>query len=405
MKKFKFVSLFAVILCCVVAFSGCTFSFFANPTVSSNSEKLSTYSSQQFYQNTTIEKQDNATESAIAQAYIDISFTVCIYKVTETTQSGKTQTSETLSTYGSGFIVHKGGFILTNHHVISDALQEAKTTENGNGMNLVSTKTYYKVYVSQDGGKTKYSAKILWQNSSCDMAILICQDFATLPAASLKDRTVYCDESEKIGLLEKVITVGNQKSYYASATTGTISSTNLRIATSGTNVYEHLIQHNASINHGNSGGALIDMNGDVIGLNTLGDDDANSLFFAVSIYPAIAVLDKVVDNFYSSNSETTELTLGVTGRDMDNDALSSNPLGVNKQGLYVTQVSEGCIINGIQAEDYIVGIEIVTQEGTKSFDVWDSNSLLYARINLLYAQSATVEVNRGGTIVTLTMEL
>ena len=298
-----------------------------------------------------------------------------------------------LSSYGSGFVVHTGGFILTNYHVIEDVLADP--------VSYGATKVYYECYVSQDGGETYYPAEILWENSVFDMAIIICEEFASLPAAKLKDRTIYCSDEERIGLLEQVITVGNQKSYHASATIGNISSTILRVATSETNVYEHLIQHNASINHGNSGGALIDMDGNVIGLNTLGDDDANSLFFAVSIYPAIAVLDKVVENYYATGSKTEEIVLGFTGTDSVLDSMSQTSVGFEGEGLYVTGVESSCLISGLQVGDVIVEVKIQTSDGTESFEVWDNNSFRYARLNLLYAQNATFKVNRGGNIVEL----
>ena len=202
-------------------------------------------------------------------------------------------------------------------------------------------------------------------------------------------------------LIAGITDVGNQKSYHASATIGNISSTILRVATSETNVYEHLIQHNASINHGNSGGALIDMDGNVIGLNTLGDDDANSLFFAVSIYPAIAVLDKVVENYYATGSKTEEIVLGFTGTDSVLDSMSQTSVGFEGEGLYVTGVESSCLISGLQVGDVVVEVKIQTSDGTESFEVWDNNSFRYARLNLLYAQNATFKVNRGGNIVEL----
>lgn len=401
MKKTKIFSVFALLICCILIFTGCNLSFSGNGGNSGQSSSKY-YSSKHYSENETLTIENEMNASQIAQAYIDISFTVGIYQVEETTSNGKTTTTETLSSYGSGFVVHKGGFILTNYHVIESALANPEYSSNSLG----TTKTSYKVYVSQDGGITNYKAEILWSNSMCDMAIIVCKDFATLQAAKLKDRTIYCKESEKIGLLETVITVGNQKSYHASATTGTISSTQLRIASSSTNVYEHLIQHNASINHGNSGGALIDLNGNVIGLNTLGDDDANSLFFAVSIYPAIVVLDKVVENYYADGSTTKELTLGITGIDKDKDQLSGSSYNVSESGFYVTEVGSGCLINGIQAGDYVVSVEITLADGTtSSLAIRDSNTLLYARMSLLYAQSAVFKIRRGGNIVSLTMNI
>ena len=387
MKKGRVLSIFALLICCIFAFSGCgTLGLTSSISTGGNSQYVS-----QYQENQPITVEEGSTAAEIAQKYIDISFTVLIYQVTEV--NGGSSKSMELSSYGSGFVVHTGGFILTNYHVIEDVLADP--------VSYGATKVYYECYVSQDGGETYYPAEILWENSVFDMAIIICEEFASLPAAKLKDRTIYCSDEERIGLLEQVITVGNQKSYHASATIGNISSTILRVATSETNVYEHLIQHNASINHGNSGGALIDMDGNVIGLNTLGDDDANSLFFAVSIYPAIAVLDKVVENYYATGSKTEEIVLGFTGTDSVLDSMSQTSVGFEGEGLYVTGVESSCLISGLQVGDVIVEVKIQTSDGTESFEVWDNNSFRYARLNLLYAQNATFKVNRGGNIVEL----
>lgn len=397
-KKSYLFGIVAMIVCCILVFTGCNLSFTDGNSSSGKSEY---YSSKKFTENETLDVNTQMSVGEIAQSYVDISFTVCIDQIVESTVNGNLSKTETLSGYGSGFVVHKGGFILTNYHVIDKALDGPVVTSLGG----ITQKTYYKVSVSQDGGITKYEAKILWSNSICDMAIIVCQDFATLPAAKLMDRTIACSEQEKIKLLETVITVGNQKSYYASATTGTISSTNLRIAASESNVYEHLIQHNASINHGNSGGALIDLDGNVIGLNTLGDESANSLFFAVSIYPAIIVLERVVDNFYADGSITTELTLGITGIDKQKDQMSGSNYGAVEEGFLITEVSETCIITGIQEGDYVVEVDVTTPDGVKAIKITDSNMLLYARLYMLYGQSAVFKVNRGGNIVNLTMDI
>lgn len=387
MKKGRVLSIFALLICCIFAFSGCgMLGLTSSISTGGNSQYVS-----QYQENQPITVEEGSSAAEIAQKYIDISFTVLIYQVTEV--NGGSSKSMELSSYGSGFVVHTGGFILTNYHVIEDVLADP--------VSYGATKVYYECYVSQDGGETYYPAEILWENSVFDMAIIICEEFASLPAAKLKDRTIYCSDEERIGLLEQVITVGNQKSYHASATIGNISSTILRVATSETNVYEHLIQHNASINHGNSGGALIDMDGNVIGLNTLGDDDANSLFFAVSIYPAIAVLDKVVENYYATGSKTEEIVLGFTGTDSVLDSMSQTSVGFEGEGLYVTGVESSCLISGLKVGDVIVEVKIQTSDGTETFEVWDNNSFRYARLNLLYAQNATFKVNRGGNIVEL----
>lgn len=398
-NKRSVLSIFALLCCCVFIFAGCTtpFSFITNKKPSSYSYNASAYA-----ENIIIETKEDATPAEIAQNYIDISFTICIDKKVETINGEETTTKEELYSYGSGFIVHSGGFILTNYHVISDTLAEPVVTNIGSSQVITS----YSISVSQDGGTTKFPAKLLWSNAQVDMAIIICENFASLPAAKLKDRSILCSEEEKLNILEEIITVGNQKSYYASATTGEITSDLLRVAVSGTNIYEHLIQHDAPINHGNSGGALIDMYGYVVGLNTLGDDDANSLFFAVPIYPAIVMLDKVVDNYLITGSTTSEITFGISGYDSIRSSLISDSTEkFTESGFKVVGVEETCIIDGIAVGDIIVGVEIQTEKGLINFDIEDNDTLLYARMNMSYAQNATFKVKRGGDIVILTINI
>lgn len=411
----------AIMLCvCIFAFAGCSnpFAFLFDAEGSAPPAVVEPGG------NTTVLPEDNEgnanetdalTAAEIAESYLDITFTVCITEVIETTTTtngeSSTTTEENLSSYGSGFIARAGGYIVTNHHCIESVLNDPveKTTTNTLTKVVTTTKTYYKAYVSQDNGKTMYPVTILWQNSTIDAAIVMCEEdfIKEMPAAKLKDRTIFCDESEKIQLLEEVVTIGNQKAYNNSATFGYISSTELRLAASGNNIYEHLIQHHAPINHGNSGGALVDMDGNVIGLNTLGDDTANSLFFAVSIYPVIAVLDKVVENYEFYGLPTTELTLGISARDSIMDEVSSDPVGLEKDGMYVLETTPACIVEGLVKGDVIVGVKMITAEGEKEFEIWDSHSLFYARINLLYAQSASFIVERtvDGTTTEIELEL
>lgn len=407
MKGSKKVLFLSVLICfCMVFLVGCTFSL-GYSTKLSNYTPVYDWSTADQY--SVIEEEDlegltaNEKKQLIAEKYISISFTVIVSKVEETTTSGVTTTEEKQYCFGSGFIVHTGGYILTNNHVIEDVKTES-STETKSGSTVT---TYYKAYVTQDGGKTVYEATLLWSNESLDMAILVCEDFEDLGAAVLKDRTIFCEESDKINVLEEVVTVGTSYAleYYATSTSGEITSDLWRIASSSGNLYEHLIQHDAAINHGNSGGALIDLDGNVIGLNTLGYDDANSLFLAVSIYPAIAVLDEVVENYELNKEPTEEMLFGFSGTDANRVYYSDSDIDFSDEGVYVIEVLDTCIITGLQAEDIIVEINVVVDEKTLSFDIKDNNILLYSRIWLLYCSSGSVEVIRGGEIVTLSLDL
>ncbi|MDD4110662.1 MAG: S1C family serine protease [Clostridia bacterium] len=404
MKVAKKLIFFSVLMCfCMILFVGCTYSLpFTNKIdryVGVNTlEQFSVIDEADFEDLTIVER-----KQLIAEKYISISFTVLIYEVEESTTEGITTTTKTQNSFGSGFIVHTGGYILTNNHVIESLTQDL--TEEISGATTITT--YYKCYVSQDGAQTEYEAQLLWSNSSLDMAIIICEEFADLEAAVLKDRTIFCNDEDKIDILEEIITVGTQNSldYYATATTGEITSNLLRTAVSEDNVYEHLIQHDAAINHGNSGGALIDLDGNVIGLNTLGDDNANSLFFAISIYPAIAMLDIVVENYELYGETTEDLMFGFQGTDKIRSYYANNQLNFSSDGMLVVSVEPTCIISGLQANDVIIGVDITLGDKELSFDIRDQNTLLYARIWLLYAESGTVTVLRNGIQTTLSLNI
>jgi S1-C subfamily serine protease len=407
MQKTKGWVVLSLLMCfCFILFSGCSYSLNYN-------DKITRYNSINYGaidQFSVIEEEElvdlSSEEKAqlIAERYISISFTVLIYKVNQSTSV------EEQYSFGSGFIVYTGGYILTNFHVI-DVLTTEVTPTAG---------YYYKCYVSQDGGSNIFEANLLWYNSSFDMAILICEEFDDLGAANLKDRTLFCDDADRINILEKVITVGTQSSLdgYASATTGEITSTVLRdsYSTDGA-VYEYLIQHDAPINHGNSGGALIDMDGNVIGLNTLGDDNSNLLFYAVSIYPVIAVLDKVVENYEDDQSITNEIIFGFVGADkfyvkykqdlMDLSSSYSYLSSINftGDGVYVYSVDTNCKVSGLQPGDIVVGINVIIENETITFQTNDRFTLLCGRIWLLYAQEGSLKVLRGENEIILPLTL
>ncbi len=394
-----------MIVCfCLMFFVGCTF-----PLSYSINKPTNVPYVQTFTENAEIEFEETPTIADIIDAYLDITFTVYIYPITEKTENGVTTTSKGSPILGSGFIIHSGGFIITNDHVVTYLTEEPDTTTTTTGGILgvtTTTTTYYKCYVSQDGGATIHEAELLWNNPVYDMGIIVCEDFAALPAAKLKDRTIYCEESEKLKTYEEFIMVGNQKEDPNCYATGHLASNELKEAISADsgNFYEHLIKHAVTINHGSSGSPLIDLNGDVVGINTLGDDNGNEIFFAVSIYPAIAIIDAVVEN-YSINGETTEEAIfGFKGTDALRVANSTNPeVDFTGDGLYVAEVNQDCIVQGLQAGDVIVGLNIIKNSGTESFEVWDNNTFMYARIHLLYAQSGSVVVLRNGQNITLNL--
>ena len=416
-KKFSLI-LCAVLVGCVFMFAGCSplfindffFTKYTQDTVANETLNIET-------EGLTLQEK----KTKIAEEYINISFTVIIQQKVEAKvysalgEELSSTESEKFSSFGSGTIIHKGGYILTNYHVIENALDEplnASTTNRFTG-EITKTTTTYVVYVSQDGGEECFEATILWSAYNFDLAIIQCNEFAHLNAAPMKDRSVYCAKEDRIKVLEEIITVGTQYSHenFGSATVGTISSALVRDMFGGDLQlnYEYLIQHDAPINHGNSGGALVDLDGYLIGVNTLGVDSANSLFYAASIYPVMSVLEHVVENWEKHAKTTVEPSYGLSG--VDKSTIKNAPTGMfdskykdfDENGVKVIGVEESCIINGIKVDDIIVEIKFSGLSAEEVFAINNTYDFLYARLRLHEYNSATVKVLRDGEEINLTL--
>lgn len=179
-----------------------------------------------------------------------------------------TYTEESL---GSGVIISKNGYIITNNHVIRGA-----------------TKIYVKLY----SGKT-FKAKVVGKDPQVDLALLKINDGNNLPAAVLGDST-----KSQIG--EWVLAIGNPFGLGWTVTNGIISAEGRAIG----GPYEDFIQTNAAINPGNSGGPLINMKGQVIGINTAIIRGAQGIGFSIPVNIIKQVLPQL---------ETGKITRGWLG--------------------------------------------------------------------------------------------
>lgn len=207
---------------------------------------------------------------------------------------------------GSGVIVNSNGYILTNAHVI------------GNG----SAKD---IRVLFDGGDEK-EAEVLWYDSLLDLAI-IKVDAKNLPVAKLGD-------SDKLLVGEPAIAIGNPLGleFQSTVTSGIISGLHRSINIDG-NVIEDLIQTDASINQGNSGGPLLNSKGEVIGINTAKITSAEGLGFAIPINSVKPIIDQVVET-----GTYKTVFLGITGIDVE---IYERQLGVDisaDEGVVILEV-------------------------------------------------------------------
>jgi serine protease Do len=165
---------------------------------------------------------------------------------------------------GSGFIIDKKGIVITNNHVIQDSED----------------------IVVRVGGDKEYKAKIIGADPLSDIAVLQIKSKETFIPVQFGD-------SDKARIGDWVIAIGNPFGLGGTVTAGIISARNRSI---GLSRYEDYIQTDASINSGNSGGPLFDMNGNVIGINTaiLGQSGSIGIGFSIPSNSAKKVVDQLI---------------------------------------------------------------------------------------------------------------
>jgi len=187
---------------------------------------------------------------------------------------------------GSGFFFDKAGYILTNEHVISGADE---------------------IYVTVLGHKDRYKAQKLGTSRDLDLAVLKINgngDFPTLPFG----------DSDKLRVGDWVTAIGNPVGFDHSVSVGVLSAKERKFDIrdgAGSRTYDHMLQTDASINPGNSGGPLLNLAGEVVGINTAVSAQAQGIGFAI---PSSTVLE-VLDNL-KNNVKTPVPFLGITMRDV-----------------------------------------------------------------------------------------
>ncbi|MNH81562.1 putative serine protease HtrA [compost metagenome] len=173
---------------------------------------------------------------------------------------------------GSGFIFDKTGYILTNEHVVHNADV---------------------VQVTVQGTNKPYEAKVLGTSYDLDLAVLKIEgsNFPSIPLGS--------SDNTKVG--EWLVAIGNPQGFDHSVTAGVLSSKGREISIAGENgekdrKYENLLQTDASINPGNSGGPLLNLKGEVIGINVAVSENSQGIGFAIPTSTINEVLDKLKNN-------------------------------------------------------------------------------------------------------------
>jgi serine protease Do len=276
----------------------------------------------------------SATPSVDTQAFTPLpDFVTVIAKVrpsvvaitTEVAVVSRSGRSFTQQGAGSGWIITKDGIIITNNHVV----EGAKT-----------------ITVTLEDGRT-YTAETVHTDPVADLAIV------KINAQNLLALTF--GDSSKLRVGEWVVAIGNSLGMGISATKGIVSALNVSLSTSPGETLYGLIQTDAAINPGNSGGPLLNLNGEVVGINSakVAQVGVEGMSYAISIKEAIPIIDQLIKNGY-----VIRPYLGAELYTVDQFVTARYKLAVNK-GVYVIDVSSGSPADkaGLKAGDVITVIE------------------------------------------------
>lgn len=253
---------------------------------------------------------------------------------------------------GSGFIVDKKGYIVTNNHVIEEADE---------------------IQVKLNNDKD-YDGEIIGRDPSTDLALIKIEADEELPVLELGD-------SDALEVGEWVVAIGNPFGLEHTVTSGIVSAKGRVI---GSGPYDDFIQTDASINPGNSGGPLLNMKGQVVGINTAIIAGGQGIGFAVPVNLAKGVLAQL-----KTSGEVTRGWLGVAIQDLDEELAEYYGVEDGK-GVLVTEVFEGDPAEkaGIAPKDIIVALD--------GKPVADSRELTRMVADIDVGKTVTVKVIRDG---------
>lgn len=277
---------------------------------------------------------------------------------------GQSQTSTGTAT-GSGIIISEDGYILTNNHIVS--------TSSDNSYYEVSEAT--KVTVTLFNDETEYEAKIVGTDEQTDLAVIKIEK-AALTKAEFAD-----SDNVKVG--EFAMAVGNPLGMESTITCGVVSAVNRKVTDSDGKNYT-LIQTDAAINAGNSGGALVNSQGQVIGINTLKLEGTGieGMGFAIPINSTTDISSQLI-----KYSKVKRPYIGITGMDLDEKTAKANNLVV---GVYVKAIDD---FSAAEKAGLKIGDVIIEADGQK---ITTMDELTEIKNKHQIGDEMKIKVNRNG---------
>ena len=308
----------AIIACCLVLSIGCGIGG-AYLIARTNQSSI-------IYQDTSKIVSTGSQDSSTIKSVVDQCANSVVEIQTESVTNGSNPFQQYVSSgAGSGVILTQDGYIVTNHHVIEDANSITVRTRSGD----------------------EYNASLVGSDEQSDLAVLKI-DATGLTPAVLGDSTTL-----EVGDL--AIAIGNPLGELGgSVTSGIISALDREMTIDGQTMT--LLQTDAAVNPGNSGGGLFNANGDLIGIVNAKSSGENveGIGFAIPISTATDIIDELIAN----GEVTSRPTLGVSLYNVE-DEMTASQLGVDSTGVYIVQIVDGGAADnaGLRSGDRIVSVD------------------------------------------------
>lgn len=266
---------------------------------------------------------------------------------------------------GSGVIISQDGYILTCAHVVNGATS---------------------VKVQLNGSDESYDATVVGQDSTSDIAVLKIDATGLTPAV--------IGDSDALAVGEVAVAVGNPLGTLSNTVTdGIVSALNRQVTVQNNDMT--LIQTDASISPGNSGGGLFNANGELIGIVNAKSSysEAEGIGFAIPINTAMEIGRQLIEN-----GSVARPSLGVKIMDVT-DAQTAQQLGVSTMGVYVVEVTKGSGADaaGVQAGDRVLAVDDTA--------VSDSSALKNYLKDKGIGDTVNLQVERDGKVLTLAVTL
>ena len=307
---------------------------------------------------------DGQTPMSDAEVYAANANSVVSINVTGTSGTNFFGQPVQTASAGSGFVLTKDGYIVTNYHVVKDADTVKVTMYNGD----------------------EYEAKYVGGDEDYDIAVI------KVEAADLQPVTL--GNSDNLNVGDHVLAVGNPLGELTfSMSGGMVSCVNRAINVDGTPF--NMIQTDASINPGNSGGPMFNQYGEVVGIvsakySSYSNSSVEGLGFAIPINDVFAMIQDIMTNGYITNKPY----LGITGGSMTEQMAAQYRYDI-KEGVFVYSVEEGKAAQkaGLQMGDVITKVD--------DHDIRTMEDLTAVKKQYAAGDTSTLTVYRGGQSITV----